>query len=287
MKSSTSDAAARKAAIQKLRGSRFIEYPVANRIIRQLEDLLHLPKVHRMPNLLVVGETNNGKSMIVNRFLSKHKPEVHLAGDPSRFPVLVVQAPNVPDESRFYNAILSQIYAPFRASARVDQRQLQVIRMLDAINVKLLVIDEIHNILAGTTMKQQQFRNAIRYLGNELQIPIVGVGTRDAYFAIQLDKQLENRFDVALVPKWTMDADYLRLLASFETALQLEKPSNLAEPSLALKILAMSEGTIGETARVLVEAACRAVDSGRENIDASTLDQCEYVSPSQRAKALR
>jgi hypothetical protein len=278
--------AARKAAIQKLRGSRFIAYPVANRIIGQLEDLLHLPKVHRMPNLLIVGETNNGKSMIVNRFLSKHKPEVHLAGEPSRFPVLVVQAPNVPDESRFYNAILSQIYAPFRASARVDQRQLQAIRMLDTIGVKLLVIDEIHNILAGTTVKQQQFRNAIRYLGNELQIPIVAVGTRDAYFAIQLDKQLENRFDVALVPKWTMDADYLRLLASFEATLSLAKASNLIETSLALKILALSEGTIGEVARLLVAAAQHAIDTGTEQIDLSVITGCGYTPPSQRSKLL-
>jgi hypothetical protein len=270
-----------------LRGARFIEYPIANRIISQLEDLIRLPKVHRMPNLLIVGETNNGKSMIINRFLNKHKPEIHLAGQPSQFPVLVVQAPSVPDEGRFYNAILSKIYAPFRASARVDQRQLQTIRMLDAIGAKMLVIDEIHNILAGTSIKQQQFRNALRYLGNELKIPIVGVGTRDAYFAIQLDKQLENRFEVAPVPKWTMGEDYLRLLASFEGALQLRQPSNLADPSLALKILAMSEGTIGESARILVEAACVAIDCEKEYIDSSVLERCAYVSPSQRGKLLR
>jgi hypothetical protein len=246
-----------------------------------------MPKVHRMPNLLIIGETNNGKSMLINRFLSKHKPQIHVAGQSSQFPVLVVQAPSVPDEGRFYNAILSQIYVPFRASARVDQRQLQVLRMLDVIGVKLLIIDEIHNILAGTSMKQQQFRNALRHLGNELKIPIVGVGTRDAYFAIQLDKQLENRFDVAPVPKWTMGEDYLRLLASFEAALQLREPSNLSETSLALKVLAMSEGTIGETSRVLVQAASAAIDSGKERIDGATLDRCDYISPSLRGRLLR
>lgn len=284
---STFEGAARKAAILRLRGARFIEYPVANRIIKQLEDLLHFPKVHRMPNLLIVGETNNGKSMIINRFLSKHKPDVHLAGEPSRFPVLAVQAPNIPDEGRFYDAILTKIYPPFRKSQRAGYKQAQVVQMLDVIGAKLLIIDDIHNILAGTSMKQQQFRNMLRHLGNELRIPIVGVGTRDAYFAIQVDKQLENRFDVAPVPKWEIGEDYLRLLASFEAALQLERPSNLADRSLALKLLAISEGTIGEIARIIVEAAHRAIDSGKERIDKALLEECEHMSPSQRTKAVR
>lgn len=279
--------AARKANITKIRGARFIEYSLARTIITRLEDLMRMPKVHRMPNLLIVGDTNNGKSMIVNRFVSNHKPKVQLAGDPSSFPVLVVQAPNVPDEGRFYNSILSQIYAPFRPSARVDQRQLQVVRLLDVIGVKILIIDEIHNILAGTSVKQQQFRNMLKYLGNELKIPIVGVGTRDAYFAIQVDKQLENRFDVAVVPKWTMGTEYLRLLASFEAALQLHHPSNLAETSLALKILALCEGTIGELAKLLVQASLRVIESGAEKIDAKCLDECGYSPPSERGRALR
>jgi hypothetical protein len=276
----------RKASIQRLRGARFIKYNVANSIIAKLEDLLHFPKVHRMPNLLIVGETNNGKSMIVNQFLHRHKPDVHVGSQPSRFPVLLVQAPNVPDEGRLYNAILSQIFTPFRSSARVDQRQSQAIRMLDAIGVRLLIIDEIHNILAGTTIKQQQFRNAIRYIGNELQIPVVGVGTRDAYFAIQLDKQLENRFDVAPVPKWTMDEDYIRLLISFEHELQLKESSNLRAAPLASHILSRTEGTIGEIARMLVEAACYAIDNNKESIDMDILAKCSYVGPSDRAKLL-
>lgn len=280
-----SNTSTRKETIRRLRGSRFINYPVADNIVGQLEDLMQLPKVHRMPNLLIVGETNNGKSMIVNRFLGKHKANIHLGNEMSHVPVLVVQAPNVPDEGRFYNAILSQIHPTFRLSARVEQRQLQVIRTLDAIGIRILVIDEIHNILAGTTIKQQQFRNALRYIGNELQIPIVGVGTRDAYFAIQSDKQLESRFDVALVPKWTMGEDYAALLASFEQALPLQNASAIGDnPELVLKVLSMCEGTIGETARLLVESAFYAIDSGREKIDAKVLEQCQYVSPSKRAK---
>ena len=45
-----------------------------------------------------------------------------------------------------------------------------------------------------------------------------------------------------------MNADYLRLLASFEVAVALEQRSYLIEPVLAAKILTLSGGTIGEIA---------------------------------------
>lgn len=58
----------------------------------------------------------------------------------------------------------------------------------------MLVIDELHNILAGTSVRRREFLNLLRFLGNKLRILLVGVGTRDAYFAIRSDDQLENRF---------------------------------------------------------------------------------------------
>ena len=41
----------------------------------------------------------------------------------------------------------------------------------------MLIIDEFHSLLVGTPRLQRQVMNAIKMLCNELQIPIVGVGT--------------------------------------------------------------------------------------------------------------
>src|SRR5450631_1979637 len=105
---------------------------------------------------------------------------------------------------------------------------------------------EIQHVLAGPLLKQRQFLNVIKHLGNELQIPIVAAGTQDAFNAIQTDPQLANRFEPAVLQRWTMGEDYLRLLASFEKLLPLEHRSDLLEPAMAIKILSLSEGTIGE-----------------------------------------
>jgi hypothetical protein len=164
---------------------------------------------------------------------------------PSCIPIVAVQAPPLPDERRFYQAILAKVFAPFRPSKTAGNLQFEVVQLLSAVGTKMLIIDEIQHVLAGPMLKQRHFLNVIKYLGNELQIPIVAAGTHDAFNAVQSDPQLSNRFEPVVLRRWTMTDDYLRLLASFEVALPLERPSRLAQVTLARKILALSEGTIG------------------------------------------
>jgi hypothetical protein len=168
---------------------------LADRIGAKLEEFLLLPKTHRMPNLLIVGETNNGKTAMLSRFVRQHPPQEGNGDIASGIPVIAMEAPPVPDERRFYAEILRQVFAPFRPSKSAGQLQYEVLRLLATVEVKLLIIDEIQHVLAGPLLKQRQFRNVIKNLGNELQIPIVAAGTQDAFNAIQTDPQLANRFE--------------------------------------------------------------------------------------------
>lgn len=268
--------------IARVRSARWIGYTRAKQILAKLEALLTHPKQHRMPNLLLVGDTNNGKTLLVNRFEKLHPEREHPDGDRLSLPVLSIQAPPTPDEARFYNTILEKLGAPYRSADRIDKKQFQSIRILSKIETKLLIIDEIQHILAGNQNKQRNFLNTIKYLGNELQIPIVGVGTKDAFNAIQTDPQLSNRFEPAILPRWEMGNEYLKLLASFERMMPLRKRSNLVENNLALKVLSMSEGTIGEIAAVLGKAAVKAIETGSESISSKLLDSLDWTRPSER-----
>jgi hypothetical protein len=95
--------------ITKLRKSRWIRYPRAEQILAHLDELLKHPKTHRMPNLLVFGETNNGKTALIQRFVQQHLPKLGDDRALSRIPVVVIQAPPVPEERRFYQAILFSV----------------------------------------------------------------------------------------------------------------------------------------------------------------------------------
>ncbi|EEA8480211.1 TPA: TniB family NTP-binding protein, partial [Escherichia coli] len=110
-----------------------------------------------------------------------------------------------------------------------------------------------------------------RFLGNELRIPLVGVGTRDAYLAIRSDDQLENRFEPMMLPVWEANDDCCSLLASFAASLPLRRPSPIATLDMARYLLTRSEGTIGELAHLLMAAAIVAVESGEEAINHRTL----------------
>lgn len=272
--------------MERIRQSKWIGYTRARAILDKMEDLLSYPPKHRMPNLLIVGDTNNGKTMIVRRFLKLHPADDNLSGDAIKAPVMLIQAPPTPDEGRFYNAILDQLFAPYKPNERVDKKQTQAIKLLRLIGLRMLIIDEIQHILAGNMNKQRQFLNVIKFLGNELMIPIVAVGTRDAFRAVQTDPQLSNRFEPALLPHWNMDTEYLQLLKSFEKILPLKNPSNLIQKDIALKILSKSEGIIGEISSLLIMAAIEAIKSKKECIDVRLLDKIQWTSPSDRQRML-
>ncbi|EPK3350627.1 TniB family NTP-binding protein, partial [Pseudomonas aeruginosa] len=55
-------------SMERLRADRWIGYPRAVEALNRLEALYAWPNKQRMPNLLLVGPTNNGKSMIVEKF---------------------------------------------------------------------------------------------------------------------------------------------------------------------------------------------------------------------------
>jgi type II secretory pathway predicted ATPase ExeA len=268
--------------IRKIEDSKWIGYSRAKKIMDKLDDLLNHPKTLRMPNLLLVGDTNNGKTILVNRFNTIHEPRITAEDEKLNRHVVLIQAPHKPDERMFYNSLLDSLYVPYKFNDRVEKKQQQVIQLFSHIGVKMLIIDEIHHILAGSAMAQRTFLNMIKYLANELQIVIVGVGIKDAFNVINSDPQLANRFEPAVLPKWTMNDEYLRLLASFEYVLPLKESSNLSNHEIASKILLLSQGTIGEISTVIRKAAKNAIKSKSEKITIKILNNLDYIPPSER-----
>ena len=72
------------------------------------------------------------------------------------------------------------------------------------------------------------------------------------------------------------------MLRTLEILLPLRRPSNLARPVIAQRVLALGEGILGEVLALLARAAVHAVTSGTEAITLQMIDECGYVSPSER-----
>jgi type II secretory pathway predicted ATPase ExeA len=257
-----------------MKTDKFITYPKAEKILLKMADLLNEPKKSRMPSLLVIGDSHNGKTSLVKKFERLHMPTD--GREEPAIPVVYVQAPITPDPNGLYEAILDTILIPHRKSDSFTKKASEIKYHFESSDVRVLIIDEIHNILSGSVPKQKAFMNAVKNISNALMIPIVLVGIKDALNATSTDMQISSRFRPMLLPLW-------RLIARIETMLPLRNLSKISTNSkLATTILDLSEGLIGEIVSVISDAAIVGIKSGSEKITDDEIKECGFIKPSQR-----
>jgi len=263
------DAAARVALVHR---DLWIPYERAGEIEQRLADLLAHPPSHRMPNLLIIGERGNGKSSIAKHFAKRHCGPDLDEETRSHVPVLLLESPSEPREVLIYQEILRTLFSPFHPKAPVGHLRYQVEKTLGATGTRILIFDEVHHLLDGSSIKQRQCLNAIKSLANTLRVALVGIGTDRAERVIATDEQLANRFEVLDLPAWTYGASWRSLLATFELRLPLRRPSGLTDPPLARLLHEQSGGRLGDLVLRLRGVAKAAIIDGAEQITLAGLE---------------
>ena len=125
--------------------------------------------------------------------------------------------------------------------------------------------------MAGTYREQRIILNSIRFLANDLRLPLVCSGTHEAKQALMTDQQLADRFEAAELPPWENNSSFQQLLLSFEFILPLRLPSEFRDPKVHQRILTLSEGVLVRICRLLETAATEAIHSGQEHINLALL----------------
>lgn len=272
----------------------WIEYPRVAKALKRMQELLWHEKRTRMPNLLVVGATNNGKTMLKEKFYRYNQGlfgwkeldvRPFFQSSIVMLKILSIQMPTAPGLRRFLLALADGVgRLSYFSEMVVSTMERELYKAIKDLQVQMIMIDELHNILAGANKQQLELLNMLRYLGNELKVPLVCFGTKDAYLAIQRDPQLENRFEPIVLPLWQSGREFELLLDSFITVLPLKNPSDLRQPAIVKLLLARSEGILGELSTILKQAAVKAIETGQEMIDLKLLESIDYQSPSERRR---
>ncbi|WP_119681997.1 TniB family NTP-binding protein [Indioceanicola profundi] len=257
----------------------FIAYPKAVEALRRIDTIIATPPSNRPRNLLIFGEPSIGKTQIIKAALRAHPP-TH--DGQSRWPILFIDAPPVPTEASLYDEILSVLNVPFRHTARTGDKKNQVFSVLAELKVRIIIIDELHNMLTHRPARQRDFLTVLKHMGNRLGISFIAAGTPDAVVALQSDRQMSSRFFFLPLPVWRFGREFRQLLAGFELLLPLKQPSLLSEAGLAARLHELSEGRLGELAILLVEATTMAIEEGGEIIDHDLLRRLDWVAPSVR-----
>src|SRR5258708_5746123 len=179
------DDAARIKRVWELK-AQWIPYTHAKILIRKAEELLNRPKAPRTPCLLVYADPNSGKTELHRQYCRLHPIDSNLEGDSIRGPVIGIETRS-PDEGALYDAILRTIHAPFRVQDRADKKRHQVLTILERLETRQLVIDELNTAIAGPFLKRKKFLIALKNLLNELEMTAFAMGTPEARIALAPD----------------------------------------------------------------------------------------------------
>jgi Bacterial TniB protein len=262
--------------IRALQIDRWIDYPRATEALQRLRRLLQTPQRERMPCLVLHGPSNIGKTLIVRKFLRENPPGFDQQRGVEQRPVISMQMPPTPDQRRFYRALLSVVGAPQGPNSTLACLEQVARDVLLRMEPRMLIVDEVHHLLAGSPREQRASLNLLKYLANELKISVVAVGTSDAPVAFQSDPQIYSRFVPFELSRWSESEDFRRLLRAFEAALPLRRRSELTQRGVVQFLIAASGGLLGEVSRILTDAAEAAIGDGSERIEQPHLEAAAH-----------
>lgn len=255
---------------------RWVGYTRATQIMNRLDQLLVYPKSLRMPSVLIVGRSGNGKSSIVERFCSRYPVQMTATGN-AISPVLQISMPETPSESEFWSEILWAMGISHGDKDSILLKKKQAKSILIQVGIRVLVIDEFNN-LTTAGKGAGDLLAAIKGISNVLKISIIAAGTQAAINALNLEPQMKSRFDPAALDRWKLNVEYLRFLTSYQRLLPLAEPSDLASRELAPIIYSMAGETIGSTVNLLKAAASHALLIGKERIDKDVLKDVVWTA---------
>jgi len=264
---------------------RWVGYTRAQQILKQLDDIFAYPKSLRMPNILLVGRSDNGKSSIVQHFVHRHPMIMREDGSPGPC-VAWVSMPATPSESSFWSEVLWSLNIRHGERDPPEKKRRQAFDAMEYASVRVLAIDEF-NHLTNAGKDAAKLLAAIKNISTALRIPIIASGTQAAINALNSDPQMKSRFEPAVLDRWKLDREYLRFLASYEAFLPLAQPSNLPGREIAPTIYGMAGDTIGGTVKLLKSAASHALRTGHERIDVGVLASMNYVRSGDWDEAAR
>lgn len=251
----------------------WIRYDVAESILADMLAISKQPKVNRMPCLAITGRPNNGKSSLIDEYIKQHG----LRDEDGRIfaSVIAFEMPPEPNEKRLYSAILRSLQFVHRPDAAPDVLLSHLLNRMTTIGVRLLIADEFHNMIAGTSKDQKQFLISLKSLLNQLQVGFVAVGTDAVTTALAVDPQFVARFKRIDLPTWELNKTMLQLLLSLEQIMPLPEPSGLGSRELAPLIVRNCNGTIGSIVSLVKAATIAAIN---QDLPCITADLVKVVA---------
>ena len=196
--------------------------------------------------------------------------------------MLAMEMTGKPGERRFYAELLTLLGAPQSPRADIAQMEQAALRLHGGVGVQVLVIDEVHNILAGSHREQRVVLNTLRFLSNSLQISLVCFGVNGAREAISGDVQLARRFENSrlTVGRRTNSS---KPSSPPSCATRLCALHSVLTPKSLRRISQVTEGITANIFHMINSLAADAAQSGQERITDEVVENWRPLSDGEAA----
>ena len=266
---------------------RFITHERLQPIMDHIDFLRFSPPKSRASGLVVSGLPGSGKTMIARAIERRYPPIAAEGSKAASLPVLTIEMTGAREARALYDRILTELGVPDPKRYVGSDRERMVLKLCRAANLRLLVVDEIQDILTSTARQQRIALDTIKFLMNQLSLPVLALGTAQAPDAMQVDEHLNARFTYRSLPVWKQDPYLVNFLDALERVLPHKQPSQLSSLPITTVLLRLSDGVLDPMMRLITYAAAHAVESGTEQITPQLLERARVEMPTAAVRLAR
>ncbi|MFW8584698.1 TniB family NTP-binding protein [Rhizobium beringeri] len=192
-----------------IRSDRWLETAQARSALMRLRICCPILREIACLGLLLYGDAGMGKTKSIRKFLRDHAASFDRASGVTTMPVVAMQMHGGAGRTGHLRRT-PECYGGRRSPRAMRLFRLKGIcrSLMRSMGVRMLIIDEIHAMLTGTFRQQRIFLNVIRFLANDLRVPLVCAGTDLARQALLTDPQLAERFEAFHLERWSNDQNW-------------------------------------------------------------------------------
>ncbi|TNE65827.1 MAG: hypothetical protein EP335_04475 [Alphaproteobacteria bacterium] len=236
-------------------------------ILDALEDHLAMPPNNRPRCMLVLAESNMGKSALAAEFCRRHPKWRDEESGTLHRPVILVEL-KLPLTAEYF--LIELLKAAGLPSEEKTYTQLFrcVTSQIAPLNPSLILVDEAQRLLKARQDARQAILELIKTLSTILKRPVVALATPSADVLWAKDDQLSRRFIRYELPPWKLDGELQCLVKTILDNMPMREgydDSIYQQEAILNEIVALRRDTGGILA-IIQDTAATVLKQGREFI---------------------
>lgn len=248
-------------------------------LLNEAEWMVREPRRSRARGIFVSANPGMGKTLLAKELSLKFPLRNQSGGGELASAKCAVQIcmSGARQTKAVLNRILEATGAPISKSVTVGDQEIAVAAHLRRLNCGLLILDEMQDLGGARVGEQVRVLEVIKYLMNELSLPVVALGTESATTPFKSDPHLAARFEVLSLPMWEVGDDLADFLRTFERFLPLKEASDLGKESMQQLLVKKSGGITDGVLKCVRRAALWAMVEGGEKITMELIKRSSFM----------